>query len=129
MEFCVFEIRRYPTRNRGKSDDHVLGGMHMTNYGYLPNLILKRLTQSEGSYEYLKEVAELPRYAENTTLEGLQNFYREEYYKTMKFRIFDLKKVEQIDSEKDDFVVLPWFYNCNRERYPAWERKSDSRLY
>lgn len=129
--FCsrVVLFERYPTRNRGKSAEHVLGEMHMSNYGYLPSLLIKRVTASEVNYGNLRQVAEFPKLARNMTLQQLEDHYREQNPKTVEHRIFTLKQVKALDSGMKTFVVLPWFYNCNRARYPAWERESDSRLH
>lgn len=124
--FCP--IFSYPSRNRGRSSSHVLGGIHMSHYGYLPFLFIKRLTQSEGSYDYLKQVAEFPKHIPKMTIQELETFYSEDYTKNLKFRLFGLERVKFIDPEKDAIVYLPWYYNCNRDRYPSWEKRHDTRL-
>ena len=40
-------------------------------------------------------------------------------------RIVQLSSIEE---EMKEIAILPWFYDCNRNRYPVWEDGHDSRL-
>jgi hypothetical protein len=129
LHFSTLDPSKYPSRNRGSSAGHVLGGMHMTHYGYLPSLLIKRVTPSESSYDTIKEIAKFHLLAKNNSLQLLQKYYWELPIQLVKSRIFPLELAPMSETEKKRLVVVPWFYSCNRERYPAWERKDDSRLY
>ena len=39
-----------------------------------------------------------------------------------------IKPLKEVERELSSIAVLPWFYNCNKQRYPAWDGKHDSRV-
>ena len=103
----------FPNRNRGMSGKYLLGGMHISRYHYLPAIILKTLSQTEytesifsGILEQLKKGDSLPS-IEKMVKKDIIAFYGNK---------FPLVSQESIG--KDQFII-PWFLNCNRERYPS----------
>lgn len=42
-----------------------------------------------------------------------------------KERIVPLKMMER--GEREKVVYIPWFYDCNRDRYSMWEGRPDAR--
>ena len=101
---------------------HLAGGFHMTNGAFLPTSLLKELTASEDNF-----------YNGNINLNHLLNMNLKDmaleqerlytfYYRQMWEEILDpVEAVHDIDLE------LPWFLDCNRERFPYWFGKPDGR--
>ena len=40
----------------------------------------------------------------------------------------NLRLLTKIDTDLTKIVKIPWFYDCNRNRYPSWDGKHDSRV-
>jgi len=40
-----------------------------------------------------------------------------------------IKLLKDIDEDLTQIVVHPWFYLCNKNRFPAWEGKHDTRVF
>jgi hypothetical protein len=116
------------SKNLGRSGAYILGGMHMTHYGYLPYLLTKRLTMTEcshlsnGNVEFGDRIASFVRPGKFRELELLTSQVPDDLKNRVK-KLVDIPK-DMING----IVVLPWFYDCNRERYPMWEGKHDTRL-
>jgi hypothetical protein len=117
----------YPSRNRGRSPNHILGGMHMTHYGYLVYQLLKRMTCTECPQpkKFLDEMATTARSGNWNELEMAWSQPVENW----KPRIASLDEIWDRDDvmERQQLVYLPWFYECNRHRYSMWEGKPDRR--
>ncbi|CAL8133531.1 unnamed protein product [Orchesella dallaii] len=118
-----------PTRNRGKSFGYVLGGMHMSHYGYLPVEIVEYFTATEAyADDVLKNLA--PK-LKNLSKESLRRIEVElgRVPKQFGHRIVSMDELKAwFPEEYKDVVRLPWFYDCNRKRYPTWEGEHDTRL-
>ena len=39
-----------------------------------------------------------------------------------------LKLLKDVKEDLSQIVVHPWFYLCNKDRYPSWEGKHDTRV-
>ena len=39
-----------------------------------------------------------------------------------------IKLLKEVQEDLSKIVVFPWFYVCNKKRYPAWEGKHDTRV-
>ena len=64
----------------------------------------------------------LESFRETHSLEGSEAYIqRRNKHKHLKF-LTDIKE------DLSKIVVHPWFYVCNKNRYPAWEGKHDSRV-
>ena len=117
--------RWYPTRLRGRSGSFLLGGIHLTYYTYLPYFMLKILSASEcGNLSWVNILyQEGIRYLkEHNSLDVLEN----EIQKRKKN--IKIKFLKSIKEDISKIIVIPWFYECNRERYPAWKGNHDSRV-
>jgi hypothetical protein len=116
--------RKIPSRMRGKSMSYLLGGIHMSHYSYLPPRIIKSLTATEaGARDGLW--AELADAFNSNNLAGLEAKLALPNRKANK----RIKPLSEIPAKSLEGIVYhPWFYECNRARYPRWEWKSDSRL-
>ena len=116
---------KYPTRSRGKSPNYLLGGMHMTHYGYLSYMLLKKLSCSEcelsGNSKLRKQLTEAYQKDQWTELEQF-------WSKTPGIILYRIVPLDKLDpTERARVVYLPWFYDCNRDRYSMWEGRPDSR--
>jgi len=116
--------RRYPSRNRGLSPIYLLGGMHMSHYGYLPLQLIKKLTQTEAAIDDLVEVLRLSQSLNQSTAIPFET----KFSKVPKRYKHRLRSLDSLGSKMKAIAVLPWFYNCNRMRYPSWEGGHDTRL-
>ena len=117
----------YPTRNRGKSKSFLLGGIHLTYYTYVPYFMLRKLSTSECG-DWTKQFfrdwfsGHLTPFCETHSLND---------YETNIQRRVTNKKLKLLSNVKENLSTIihhPWFYICNKERYPAWEGKHDSRV-
>ena len=118
----------YPTRKRGKSGCFLLGGIHLTYYTYTPYIMLRMLSATECG-AWTKETIQthftgpLKSNLVTKSLEGIENFYHRRA--TNKH----LKLIKNVKHNLTSIVLHPWFYLCNKSRYPAWEGKHDSRVF
>ncbi|EGG23439.1 putative beta-1,4-mannosyl-glycoprotein beta-1,4-N-acetylglucosaminyltransferase [Cavenderia fasciculata] len=114
-----------PSRNRGQSGHFLLGGMHMTHYGYLPYQIIKKLSCTECG---IKSMPQLSIFADDLETGNISQLELKllQPPDDFKNRIRDISTMDQ--EFRDRVAILPWFYNCNRNRYPVWESKNDKRL-
>ena len=39
-----------------------------------------------------------------------------------------LRLIKDIKQDLSKIIKVPWFYACNKDRYPSWEGKHDSRV-
>lgn len=123
-DLVVKKPNEYPNRRRGFSEYYILGGIHMTHYGYLPSQLVKYCTAGESNLRKLEDVERLSKYLRVGDIRAMEV----DFAATPKKHMFRIKKVNLSDSEMKEICVLPWFYDCNRERYPVWEGGHDTRL-
>lgn len=114
----------YPSRRRGSSGNYMLGGIHMTHYGYLPFQMIKQATGSEFGMRILEDVERISKYLKQHDVVGAEVDLAATP-KNCKTRIV---QVNMTDPEMKVICILPWFYDCNRKRYPVWEDGHDTRL-
>ena len=113
----------YPSRKRGRSENFLLGGIHLTYYTYLPYFMLRSLSATEcGDAKHIFPQEGIQYLLYNQSLVLLEQEFEK---RKTNARIKPLKEVER---ELSSIAVLPWFYNCNKQRYPAWDGKHDSRV-
>lgn len=116
---------KVPTRMRGRSEFHLLGGAHLTNNHYLPHILYKINTCTEcdtdqSIFNYYSSMAIQGRIKE------LEMDLPEKIIGGHRSRIVS---IDQLDAKTRQSVVkIPWFLECNLERYPYWNGKPDSRL-
>ncbi|KAL7557900.1 hypothetical protein ACA910_005197 [Epithemia clementina (nom. ined.)] len=141
----------YANRNRGKSAHSLLGGMHMSHYGYLVYQLLKRTscTECDGQvplpllwstiqkhrrqqkqnepHRQFPSVAPLAAGNAWSQLEQeLSQVSSQKSGGALQKRTVPLSQLPP--EERDRVVYLPWFYSCNRQRYPMWEGMPDARI-
>ena len=113
----------YPSRKRGRSENFLLGGIHLTYYTYLPYFMLRFLSATEcGDAKHIFPQQGIQYLQYNHSLVLLEQEFEK---RKTSARIRPLKEVER---ELSSIAVLPWFYKCNKQRYPAWDGKHDSRV-
>lgn len=118
------KLNAYPNRRRGHSNNFILGGIHMTHYGYLPFQLVKYLTATESSLRTLKDLEKLSKYLKIGDIRTMEA----DFAATPKNFTSRIKAVDLSNKEMKEICVLPWFYDCNRARYPVWEGGHDTRL-
>ena len=122
-----FAESTFPTRLRGESKGFLLGGVHLTYYTYVPYFILRLLSATECT-EWTKQTVEkwftnpLESFHEYHSLEGIENLITSRQNNTK------LKLIDDVKEDLSSIISRPWFYECNKERYPAWEGKHDTRV-
>lgn len=114
----------FPTRKRGRSGNYILGGIHFTHYGYLPFQLVKHITATEGGLRTLKDLQKLSKYLKEGDIKGMEI----DLASTPKVHMRKIVPVNLSDPEMTEICILPWFYACNRNRYPVWEDMHDTRL-
>lgn len=117
--------KSHPSRNRGKSKFYLLGGIHLTRYGYLPNMIFKDMTATESDGGSILE--QLKNYSKKkmSLYEATKKiFFDDECRKKKKYFNLNENKLN-----KPPFMV-PWIMQCNPLRYPSFlkEFPQDHRL-
>lgn len=119
---------KFPNRMRGRSPTYLLGGLHLSRYPYPPFMMMKMLTGSESNITKLKFIIEIG-----------QNYVQKDYRKVDEklnhiesqflSRIYNFSSLgsDEMDAVSE-LIQIPWFYQCNRNRYPSLEGKYDARL-
>lgn len=123
-KFAAENPNEYPSRRRGLSGHYMLGGIHLTHYGYLPFQIIKRATATEEGIETLEDVQKLSKYLKTGDVARMEV----DLAAPPKIQLTRIKQVNVSDPEMMETCLLPWFYDCNRKRYPVWEDGHDTRL-
>ena len=104
-----------PSRNRGSSNYFLLGGIHMTRYGYLPNYILKDMTQTENEGSMtLAVVRRLLDKGKTIDETSRLIFFEDQARKSDKYMNLNSSMIN-----KPPFMV-PWIMQCNPLRYPSF---------
>ena len=101
---------------------YLTGGFHMTNNAFLPTSLLKEMTNTEDNFYNgninLNHLLYMNLKDMSLEQERLYTFY----YRQMWEEILDpVETVHDIDFE------LPWFLDCNRDRFPYWFGQPDGR--
>jgi len=116
------------TRNRGHSGRFLLGGMHMSNSKYAPHALIKDLTCTECSLSAIFRIKNITDYGRAGNAIGLEREvveYAAAAWGNRATKISDLDAKHNIKEIKK----LPWFLECNLERYPNWlPRRHDTRI-
>ncbi|CAL8068725.1 unnamed protein product [Orchesella dallaii] len=140
-----YSFTSVPSRLRGHSPGFIIGGMHMTEYGYFPFTLNKLLTIIEGfktqvqsriasKIEFVMDELRINISTNMSAADKNRAFanMETELAKTPAHFLHRIIKVSDLKLKNENefrmLVQLPWFYDCNRERYPAWEGKHDNRL-
>lgn len=118
----------YPSRKRGKSGRFLLGGIHLSRYHYLPYAIIKTICASEtdmkGIQKYTKEIINMLK--KGSSPNEIQYYDKDKVLRLYSQRLDDVTP----DSYGKDEIILPWFLECNLQRYPSLlnDRIPDQRI-
>ncbi|KAI9349722.1 hypothetical protein BDR26DRAFT_930630 [Obelidium mucronatum] len=112
---------KFPGRLRGHSGRFLLGGAHLTNYGYLPYQMLKRISCSECGLNNDLLLRWRNSFLSSNVFQ-LETEMSEDWIKMFKDRI---KPISEINDTS--IVSVPWFLECNLKRFPMWMGDNDLR--
>lgn len=117
-----------PNRRRGSTGHYMLGGAHLTYYGYLPFLIVKMLSAIEQNSNSSTNIIDLPTRFRQESISAIEADLSKTpaVFKNRLKTLQDWKKENETEFKK--IVIFPWFYDCNRDRYPMWEGRHDDRI-
>ena len=103
----------------GPIEYYVVGGIHMTANSFVATTFLKDLTATE--YTGMIKLEMLKDISENELVLVQEDTYNLGYSPAWKNR---MDPIEQVQDMKK---YIPWFLNCNKDRYPYWFGKPDPR--
>lgn len=118
----------YPSRRRGQSGHYLLGGVHMTDHPYVPFGLAKAIACTECSdkiknlFRMFKDSKEMMKNKENfamRTVEALDIAGQ-----------FSKDRFLEVPNERDTLgsaYYVPWFVQCNPNRYAGWHGQIDQR--
>lgn len=118
---AAMDSKDVPSRRRGTSDAFLLGGVHLSDYKYLPFILLKQMSCTECS---LKLLSQLGHQIQETFQRGSWRELESKLAETPQRSVSRIVPVETVSG----LEYRPWFYTCNPRRYPAWEGNPDSRI-
>ena len=102
--------------------DSLKGGIHLTNGAYLPTSILKDFTATEEAY-YSGAVN-----WDFVFTAGLEQWNTEQQYLyNLTYRANFHNSLDNIENAHDVDPEVPYFLQCNKNRYPYWFGKTDPR--
>ena len=119
---------KFPSRMRGTSEKFLLGGIHMTDNGYLPFIMAKLIACTECGDSAAQLLTELATHFQGSqatisTIPKLDGVLDRSSPHSSR-----LTKVAEIREALGAAYYLPWFLQCNPEIYPFWYGKQDNRL-
>ena len=101
---------------------YVSGGLHMKSSAYIPTFLLKDLTATED--DYFGSSVNLPYFFSmdqaDLALEQVRVY-------SLSYRMMWQEALDPVESVHDVDFQLPWFLDCNRERFPYWYGRLDPR--
>ena len=127
-----YPIPEYPSRMRGKSSHHLLGGAHLTENAYPPFSIAKVIActecgeQSKVTFKQLSDcfVSDAGQsLTDEELVEKLVVILDRSVY--VGGRVVDL---ESAKAEMGQAYHVPWFMECYPDKYPTWFGKLDRRV-
>lgn len=114
------------TRARGASKKFLLGGMHMSDHNYLPFRFMKFLTCTECAGFKVKTCIGYSTLLRNNGIDAIAEYF-EKMFHGQKRNNRRWVRVEKLSKKEKVLVQLPWFLECNRDRYPYNFGKIDER--
>lgn len=114
---------------RGKSGMYLLGGMHMSDYNYLPFRLMKVLSNSDADGIPDSWLHLLRRGHTQKLFDDLSNMEAPVFPASRRERIITLKALYDLSPTYKQMVYTPWFLDANPARYPLWYGQEDRRVY
>ena len=114
-----------PNRQRGRSERFILGGAHLTWYNYFPYELLKRIMCTE-----CKSVNIDIRKSDFEKLEMLIQS-EGDFFSNISTWHYVSKTPANFDSVSSSIMPhyhIPWFLECNKNRYPSFYGYVDTRI-
>ncbi|CAE8627183.1 unnamed protein product [Polarella glacialis] len=113
----------------GKSGPYLLGGMHMTDYNYLPFRVMKVLSNSDsgGVPQAWSNLLTLGNVSK--LFFAFSNMEAPVFPAEWRTRIIPLGELFKKSLAYKDMVYVPWFLAANEARFPAWFGKEDPRVF
>ena len=106
----------------GRREKYIRGGIHLTNHAFLPEAILKELTNTEDNfYPGFINIAYLLSMGLSDLDKEQDNLYN------MVDKQCWLAQCDSMDKVTDVEKFVPWFLSCNPSRYPYWIGVADPR--
>ena len=119
-----YDGSRMQRKWKGKRDKFVVGGLHMTHSSYLPDVILKRITNTERFEEIGNFFEDIYQGVSLEDLDHQQDLiYHMDYVQDWLLPML----VDPLSSSPDVDPHIPWYLACNKERYPYWFGQPDPR--
>ena len=108
-----YDGSRMQSQWKGKEDKIVAGGLHMTHTSFLPDVILKRITNTERFDKILNFFEDI---YQGISLEDLNNQQDLVYHMDYVQEVLYPMMVDPLSSSPDIDPHIPWFLACNQER-------------
>ena len=110
----------FPYVAKTPRNKYVAGGIHLTNAAFLPNFLIKEIsaTETEGY---------MAGNLRNLTIEEVEMDQAALYQ--FENKRFWFNRTDPIESATDVQKYIPWFLECNKERFPYWFGNTDPRNY
>lgn len=120
---------QYPSRMRGTSGKFLLGGIHMTDNGYAPFRMAKLIACTEckdSAARLMTDMATIFRdnQTKEETLARLDTYLNPVWPDRKRF-----VGGEEMIIRLGAAYYIPWFLQCNPERFSSWYGNLDSRLH
>ena len=116
--------KQIPRRIAGSKHPALLGGMHMTQYNYVPYFITKMSSISETGGKFKQILEYLKEAIQTNNLTRLEF----EFPDPRKYYSDRIVNVTDVPNEQREIISIPWFLQCNLDRYPGWSGIPDPRL-
>ncbi len=118
------------------NDEFILGGLHFSKYLYLPFQFLKMITGTESELRGLNDVIEsgfiyksMARDNHKSLEQVVAKVWIDKWnWLANRIKSVDWFRMKYGDQEANAIIRLPWFYECNPERFPSFHRKPNQRL-
>lgn len=110
--------RDTPSRRKGQGSSYMVGGAHISPYMYLSLVINKFLVATEYTMSQIpdKPVDEVDAYFTELVTRDLRAQGR-------------LVSAKDVKAQIKDIHFIPWFIECNPDRFPRFYKKKDPRVY
>jgi hypothetical protein len=107
---------------------YVLGGIHMTDYAFLPYHLLKWMTATEYGGYTVEQLRDFARQARDD-VRALETARLHTRTRTDHIeRAFTIEAARRLEPRLSQIMSMPYWYTCNPHRYPAFEGQHDTRV-
>lgn len=123
---------RYPSRMRGQSGHYLLGGIHMTDNPYLPFGLAKAISCTECADKIERLFRTLKECREEETNKDKDAFVKRMLDTLDIAGRFPKDRFLSMPAGKNSLrgaYYVPWFVECNPERYVGWHGGVDNRSF